>query len=175
MHLFLDIDGVLNTETSIDLWETQPGKRSPSIRFDSRAVEQINRLLLYHPWEIVISSSWKKNMNLASIRRVFLENGIFGAPVSVTPQKGEKGEEILEWLASRGKESRPYLVLDDQKEEIEPYIPEAHFIHVKQGWTEGFSEIHLRQAIHRIGIQLHQNLGDHVEFNPRRLPGYQLA
>lgn len=151
MYLFLDIDGVLNTMRSSDLWERGPDGIPSSFIFDPEAVSRINVFLNSFCPDIVIHSSWKERMELPEMQRVFAYNGVVSSPFSFTPVAETKGEGILRWLSENGGiEDQPYLVVDDVATDIEQDVPDDFFIHVMNGWLKGFGDRELRMALERM-------------------------
>jgi hypothetical protein len=62
-----------------------------------------------------------------------------------------RGEEILLWLEENYRQRDPYLVLDDEDDEIRDKIPDMNFIHINKGFdNRGFSEKFLQIALARL-------------------------
>ena len=99
--LFLDIDGVVNCE-------------STRVRFmgfigiDSRKAAHVRRIVAATGCEIVLSSTWRyKEQDRAEVRRKVCDF------MDVTPgQFWSRGEEIAAWLAEHPEVTR-YAILDD--------------------------------------------------------------
>ncbi len=154
MIMFLDIDGVLNTTRSIDLWSTSPGNRDNNYLFDDRAIFWINALLERADFNIVIHSTWKNSMNLHQLRDIFFHNNIKSMPVSVTPAGMERGMSIFHWLLGhKGEQKSPYIVIDDNEADIKEILPHKHFVHVKDGWENGFGENEYHKAVESLERQ----------------------
>ena len=107
MILFLDFDGVLH------------GLGRP-------AFEQLPRfeaiLREYPELEVVVTSSWRERSHLEALRAFFSDN-LRARIVGVTPVIATKWppyprhvrhQEIQEFLASEGFDSRAWLALDDE-------------------------------------------------------------
>lgn len=137
--LFLDIDGVLNSE----LWFTwahycithqaqdkiftgkDEEERYVDHMIDERLIANLNRIIEGTGCEIVLSSSWrswsqKENDKLnAQLKR----KGLLKEFISVTPRlsSGIRGEEIKKWLEDHCGEYSidSYCILDDDSDMLE--------------------------------------------------------
>ena len=137
--LFLDFDGVLNTESYQDclLSQGKPGWDDYGQLFDPRAVGNLKRILDAIPdVRIVVESSWKVN-GLDELRLMWQERGLPGELYDATPdifneefrtidlsdpdniRKVEgigKGREISAWLSNHADQDCRYVILDDAAE-----------------------------------------------------------
>lgn len=144
MVLFLDIDGVICTTLSTRLSALL---RLPLERqiFDPLALFWLRWLVRKSGAEIVLSSSWRDALEVdAPLCRAFIANlydslARNGTPiVDAAPRlpSGNKGEEILSWLA--GRPGTRYVILDDHDcfvPEVRPHwvpIPENRGLRRKQ-------------------------------------------
>ena len=134
--LFLDIDGVLNT----NWWEQKPSVDQYGYGFDPRAVANLKKIIDETGADIVISSSWKF-MGLTQMQEMWEDRMLPGKLVGITPNTVSdellltadldnmeffdiRGYEIKEWL-SKHKVDR-YAILDD----MDCMLPEQtlHFV-----------------------------------------------
>lgn len=127
--VFLDIDGVLNTER----WYTKMHKNIPKDRFgyefDPVAVENLSKIIAEGNADIVVSSSWKC-FGLDGMQEMWKERNLPGKIIGVTPntisddmllnmnldeleEVAIRGYEIEEWLSLHGKNVSNYVILDD--------------------------------------------------------------
>jgi hypothetical protein len=99
--IFLDIDGVLNSESfgrALEDKHRQLGhgelerKRDTTCncfaienQIDDAAVARLNRLVAQTEAKIVISSSWRKLFDLAELKTVLLAHGLVAEIIGVTP------------------------------------------------------------------------------------------
>ena len=137
--LFLDFDGVLNTENyQAQLRaEGKPGWDDYGMLFDPAAVANLKRILDSVPdVRIVVESSWKVN-GLDELRLMWAERGLPGSLYDITPtffceelltvnlsdpdgiRKVEglgKGKEIRAWLRRHAGPDCRYVILDDMAE-----------------------------------------------------------
>lgn len=137
--LFLDFDGVLNTENcQVQLRkEGRTGRDCDGPLFDPNAVRNLKRILYAVPdVRIVIESSWKIE-GLGQLRRMWERRGLPGRIHDVTPDvmseelltldlsdpdimsKLEdlgKGREISKWMEEHAEGECQYAILDDLPE-----------------------------------------------------------
>jgi hypothetical protein len=107
--LFLDFDGVLNSETSA----RQTGNR---YKFSKDSVAALNKILLRTRAYVVISSSWRESWTLTE-NAAFLEHAgvLKGHVVGKTTALGkERGLEIDAWLNSVPYRVQAFAILDDR-------------------------------------------------------------
>lgn len=120
MVIFLDIDGVICTTLSTRLSTLL---RLPMERqiFDPAALFWLRWLVRRSGAEIVLCSSWRDALTVDDpLCRAFIKNlydRLFrnGTPIADAAPRlpsGDKGEEILAWLAEH-PDRRQYVVLDD--------------------------------------------------------------
>jgi len=142
--LFLDIDGVLNTES----WHTHAvggtAKDQYGYTFDPVAVGNLKRIVDATGADIVISSSWKF-MGLSTLLEMWEDRGLPGRVIDITPNAWSdemllntniedlaefsgKGYEIKEWMARHGKKVSNYVIVDDANEMLTEQ--QSHFIEV---------------------------------------------
>ena len=111
--LFLDIDGVLNSEKYY-----QKGKTNlsyPLCDIDPEAVKLVNKIVEKTGCKIVLSSSWRIN-GLEECNNIFEKVGL-PKIYDITPihlVRGCRGEEIQEWLDTHKIES--YVIVDDDND-----------------------------------------------------------
>lgn len=123
--LFLDIDGVLNS----DLWHRESQKidlKFPLDQFDPKAIELFNRIIENTSTKIVLTSTWRLKFEIGFMQNLFSELGIIGEIIDYTPdlKKGNnyvlRGNEILKWckeneslLGVKFIEYKDFAILDD--------------------------------------------------------------
>lgn len=139
--IFLDIDGVLNSERYFV--ENQKWIKNTEIPYnirhlDSKAVMRLAMLVEAIDANIVISSTWRLRNSILEIR------GYFQAVYDEFPvdriigktgknQSGFRGDEIQEYIDAYFKEDRTYLIIDDDSDFYD-YQP-----HLKILWKEGLT------------------------------------
>ena len=128
--IFLDIDGVLNTERWHDRCVEAGAAYADNFgyEFDPEAVEGLRRIVDETRADIVISSSWKF-WGLSTMQKLWASRDLPGKVIDVTPNNvsdemllsidldmmmlpAGKGSEIKEWLTTNGNPDS-YAILDD--------------------------------------------------------------
>ncbi len=156
--IFLDIDGVLNTERQHDrcVSEGIAPVDGFGYAFDPIAVINLKRIVEETGADIVISSSWKF-WGLSTMQKLWASRDLPGKIIDVTPNTvsdemlleidlsymelpAGKGSEIKEWLDTKGSEVTHYAILDDVPDMLSEQ--ESHFVQIdpKIGITEDDAE-----------------------------------
>jgi len=93
--LFLDIDGVLATPKQYGTARHKLYKKHPKAEdlqipymWDERCVVAMNRFLLTHKVEIVLSSDWRLHYTLEQMDRICRFNGLAKSPIGFTTVQG---------------------------------------------------------------------------------------
>ncbi len=128
--IFLDIDGVLNS----DLWyrSQQAEVRKSNVlelHLDPRAIQLLNKVILETGAKVVLSSTWRKHYLLETIQSIFESMGFIGEIISKTPdlvrldENFIRGNEILKWckdnellLNCKYYQYTEYVILDDKND-----------------------------------------------------------
>ena len=157
--IFLDIDGVLNT----NCWYTQMNGNTPKDKygytFDPRSVANLKKILDETGAEIVISSSWK-SFGISELEDMWQDRGLPGKLIGITPNSVSdemllnadldhmelfhiRGMEIKEWLDKHGKKVSHYVIIDD----MDNFLPEqiSHFVQTDS--EVGISEDDVDKAV----------------------------
>ena len=142
--IFLDIDGVLNTERQHDRCVNLGADQVDNFgyAFDPEAVANLKRIVEHTGADIVISSSWKM-WGLDAMQRMWARRDLPGKVIGITPNTESdemllsidldlmdipaiKGSEIKEWLSTNGNQDTRYAILDD----LPDMLPEqeSHFV-----------------------------------------------
>ncbi len=157
--IFLDIDGVLNTQYWFGQRDRNISKDRWGYMFDPASVSNLASILEKTGAEIVISSSWKC-IGISSLRDMWKERHLPGVIRDVTPDYmcdglllspelsdadclNARGSKIKGWLIKHRGEVSEYVIIDD----MDDVLPEqqAHFV-----WTDsgvGISEEDAKKAI----------------------------
>ena len=121
--IFLDIDGVLNTDRAI---RQRKNQNNDQIHFDEEAMKNLNEIIKTTKSKIVISSTWRIHQNtenplwiaiIENFKRYKIDSEIIS-----TTEKYENGspqnprwKEIKNWLESnKEKDITSFLILDDE-------------------------------------------------------------
>ena len=147
--IFLDFDGVLNTEYYQGLlqfqgkqWQDQYGAF-----FDPRAVRQLKRVIDTTGADIVVESSWKY-LGLEAMQELWRVRDLPGRVIDITPSltgNASKGEEIAAWLSEYAMPDARYVIIDDEYVVLDTQIP--YFI-----WTNPYEGLTEEQANRAISI-----------------------
>lgn len=165
-YIFLDFDGVLNTEN----YQAQlradgkPGWDDYGMLFDPAAVANLKRILDAVPdVRIVVESSWKVR-GLDELRLMWAERGLPGTLYDVTPtifceelltadlsdpdsiRKVEgltKGKEIRAWLRRHAGLYCRYVILDDMAEFDTELCEHTIQVDPRQGITDSLEAVML--------------------------------
>ena len=137
--IFLDIDGVLNTEIYVrhffniaTFGKTKSCHDEFGVLFDSVAVEWLSYIINETGAEIVISSTWKYN-GLGSLVSMWEKRKLPGRIIGITPtiksdqslsfkERAERGNEIRAWLENN-PEVESCVIIDDDDDMLEYQMP----------------------------------------------------
>lgn len=148
--IFLDVDGVLNSQDQI---VAQEGKRSFLFGTFDFHVEKLARIVKETDAKIVMSSTWRsffdKDEEKGSHFYIHITERFrkFGIELSDrTPFygfDGKRGLEIKDWL-SRHPEVEKFVILDDEAFDIRDYYKKEF---VKTNFMSGLLDEHVEKAI----------------------------
>ena len=157
--IFLDIDGVLNTQD----WHSRMTKDTPRDEFgwafDLVAVENLAHIIKETGASIVISSSWKF-LGLAKLREMWKIRNLPGTILDITPNTVSdelllnanldemelgvcRGNEIKEWLSRHNSEVSNYVIIDD----FDDMLPEQEEHVVLTNTLIGITDFDAEKAI----------------------------
>jgi hypothetical protein len=126
--IFLDIDGVLNSTKSIEENYLKGNKVDAAKIFIPQSVFLINMLTSVKSADVVISSTWRYNME--KVIEVFKKNNLKTRNiVGRTPfLESTRGAEIKKYL-KLNKNIEDFIIIDDDRD-MEPFLD--RLIHVKR-------------------------------------------
>lgn len=154
--IFLDFDGVLNTEYHQRLlqYEGKTWQDCHGALFDSEAVRQLKRIVDTTHADIVIESSWKY-LGLEAMQEMWKDRQLPGRVIDITPSIVSddillstdlditnpamlhcKGAEIASYLYDNSKQDVPYVIIDDEYVVLESQLPHFILINPYDGLTE---------------------------------------
>jgi hypothetical protein len=125
--IFLDVDGVLNSEAIAQEWHLRTGKNGwggffkenekatdENVKWGREAVSNLKNLVDTTGAEIVISSTWRKHFSVEKFKEMFAIYGWENAPViDKTPTSFRiRGLEVNSWLKDHPDVDK-YVILDD--------------------------------------------------------------
>ena len=153
--IFLDFDGVLNTEHYQGLLQYQ-GKSwqdEYGAFFDPNAVKQLKRIIDATGADIVVESSWKY-LGLDAMKELWDVRNLPGRVIDITPSSVSdeylininldhldtsilhcKEIEIASWLAKQTEDIR-YVIIDDEYVILESQLPHFILTNPYEGITE---------------------------------------
>lgn len=144
--IFLDFDGVLNTEHYQGLLQYQgkPWQDEYGAFFDPKAVKQLKRIIDTTDADIVVESSWKY-LGLDAMKELWEVRNLPGTIIDITPSLlgKNKGVEIASWLSKYAKQDLRYVIIDDEFVILDSQLP--HFILTNP--YEGITEEQANRAI----------------------------
>lgn len=161
--LFLDFDGVLNTEfyqevlkQQGEIWQDEHGAL-----FDPNAIKQLERIIKATNADIVVESSWKY-LGLDAMKELWEVRKLPGRIIDITPSTISdeyllnldlddfsnkmhhcKGLEIASWLSNYETQDIRYVIIDDEYVILDSQLP--HFILTNP--YEGITEEQANKAI----------------------------
>ena len=100
--IFLDIDGVLNSDQWMKSVECTSGEY-PQNQFDPKCVELFNKIVFETGARVVLSSTWRLNYTIEQIREIFKSVHVKCEVIDFTPDLKKdndyviRGNEILKW------------------------------------------------------------------------------
>lgn len=106
--IFLDLDGVLNNNYTA---------RKQFEHFEIELVENINLFLERFDVNIVMSSSWRSDLNDAILQLEIAGFKYRERIIDITPFIGDRGLEIFEWI-NKNQFNGKFLVIDDKVEDV---------------------------------------------------------
>lgn len=109
--IFLDVDGVLNSDEYIDqmIKENVKGIEKEidanKVRLLKRAVDETGAI-------VVLTSSWRLTKDLPLLKQLLLQNGVILAD-STPFIENERGIEIKSWILEH-QNTKDFVILDDE-------------------------------------------------------------
>ena len=161
--IFLDFDGVLNTEhyQGLLMYQGKPWQDKYGALFDPATISNLKKIVDSTHADIVIESSWKY-LGLTAMQEMWEVRQLPGRVVDITPSavsdewlltadlseidpaRGHrKGMEIASWLADNSKRDMRYVILDDEYVILDSQQP--YFILTNQ--HEGITARDVERAI----------------------------
>jgi hypothetical protein len=140
--IFLDFDGVLNTEYYQNLLyhEGKALQDEYGSYFDPEAVKQLKRIIDTTQADIVVESSWKY-LGLEAMQEMWDEREMPGRVIDITPTVGyNKGIEIASWLSEHTTEGTKYVIIDDEYVILDSQQPHLILTNPYDGITEELAD-----------------------------------
>lgn len=140
--IFLDIDGVLNSQDWFCSDDPNRGKGN----FDPIAINRLNWVIEETDAKIVLSTSWR---NDPKIFDTFKQVGVNGEISGKTDYFATginylyRGNEILKWCNEHDDKIISYVIIDDDEDML--FTQKDNFVHTD--YIHGFTEMDARKAI----------------------------
>ena len=132
--LFLDIDGVLNSE---DYFYSIPADQLNDIPLDKRCVARVSRIIEATGAVIVLTSSWRGGWDKDPekireegrvLNKIFAEYGMTIYDKTPVSTRGRRPVEIKEWMESCGERVRRYVIIDDYDFDWKKHKMHKHWV-----------------------------------------------
>jgi hypothetical protein len=132
--IFLDIDGVLNSQTNA----------MEEVHIDNRKMILLRKIIEATEANIVITSTWRINYDLSFFKGLFWATGFGWNEDGVTPRtpNGHRGTEIEKWLENY-PDVKTYIIIDDDSDFHDHQ--KKFFVHTS--WRSGLTTEHAQRAI----------------------------
>jgi len=140
--IFLDFDGVLNTEYCQNLLyhEGKALQDEYGSYFDPETVEQPKRIIDATQADIVVESSWKY-IGIEAMQEMWEDREMPGRVIDITPTVGyNKGMEIESWLSDHAAVVTKYVIIDDEYVILESQLPYFILTNPYDGITEEMAD-----------------------------------
>lgn len=139
--LFLDIDGVLNSLSSV------LALGNPNEHLDPVCVALVARLLKETDAKVVVSSSWRIGRTVETLKHELDRIGAHKIADRIIGRTGDgynghRGRQIKEWIELNAPECS-YVILDDDSD----MLPAQRPYFVKTNFDEGFRASHYKRAM----------------------------
>jgi hypothetical protein len=145
--IFLDIDGVLNSQSYHHKCGGYKGSSRSAEFLDPDAIDRLNYITNATHAKIVLSSSWRYGYtnNLEGLQEMFQRNKIEADVIGMTPIiAGPRGAEIQSWLDTNKDASliESFIIFDDSDDMIH-LSPRL----IRTSLAYGLTSEHIRPAI----------------------------
>lgn len=150
--IFLDVDGVLNSDEYIDqmIKENVKGIEKEidanKVRLLKRAVDETGAI-------VVLTSSWRLTKDLPLLKQLLLQNGVILAD-STPFIENERGIEIKSWILEH-QNTKDFVILDDEIFESYDEFLRKKLIKISTGNGEtiktGLQKPDVEEIIQRLG------------------------
>lgn len=161
--VFLDVDGVLNSQRVADRigWgghfnESEEATHE-NVKWGQSLVDNLKEIVQKTGAQIVMSSTWRKFFSIEKFKEMFAVYNFNDAPVIDKTPGGyrSRGMEIDEWLADN-PHVKQYVILDD----YDDFLPEQAQYYVETDPEVGLSEEDRDKAIQILNGSYDKNISD---------------
>ncbi len=155
--VFLDIDGVLNSERYLDDYPPDEDYAVRSIEWwrqmlDPDAVARLNRILDAADASVVVASTWRYSLDLKQLQFVLEGAGFTGQVIDSTDKNSRvpRGQLAKQWLRNH-PEVDGFVIVDDQADQ-EPLLDRF----VQTSWETGLQDEHVTRACELLALPIPQ-------------------
>ena len=154
MHkvIFLDIDGVLNSQSWLDTKGfVYPYKIPEHEKFDPKAVKILSKIIYLTDAKIIFSSTWRLDFSSQELAKMIREFApfpprTFGGCTPDLKLKENRGDEIELFIKDKGKSISSYCILDDAP--IDKFTkPQIKNHLVSTDYDRGLKQKHITEVI----------------------------
>lgn len=166
-YLFLDIDGVLNSERTVNAFNalTHAGRvkhdmltgKQIELMWDSVAVGLLRAAQEAIGFKIVISSTWRKTFSVQDFHTIFDAYGWDTRGIIIGKTGDEaviRGKQIKSWLDARAEYPYTYAILDDDAD----MMPTQKPCFVQTSFRNGLSYENFVELFAIFGVE-YKNVG----------------
>lgn len=153
--IFLDIDGVLNSEAfykdglyrNLKIPDLTSSELFWAKQLCVTQMSMLNTLVYLTGAKVVVSSTWRKMLDLKALNKLFkLRGAEFEIMAKTVVNNSIRGEEIQEFINEHKVES--YIILDDDSD----FLPEQLPYHVHVHYRTGLNQQDLDISIALLGL-----------------------
>lgn len=155
-YLFLDIDGVLNSERTVFAYNrlvhaghvkyNLVNRDAPAAMFDPIAVKLLQVAQKQIGFKIVISSTWRHSLSLDDFHRLFDDYDWDTREIVIGKtgdKQGIRGDQIREWLEINVPKPHSYAILDDSSDMLPEQMNRLVLTRFENGLSyEDFVKLH---------------------------------
>ena len=174
-YIFLDIDGVLNSEKYMLKMHKKYGENKKALPeeiynlryLNEESFKLLGEVVKQTNAKIILSSSWRSafinnypnqgNLLAQQFYAMLQKDGMTISGITTLKHK-DRGLQILDYVSKYLLESDCWIVIDDECTDITKYIPDTKF--VKTDFKTGFMKKHMRKAIKLLNQQLKVKIYD---------------
>lgn len=149
--LILDLDGVLITTPP---WKQDMIATDGYSEFNKICVQQLNRLLKAHLFEIWLSSSRRKSQSLSFFKQLFSNRGVHTPLTGMLPisQDHQSRKQEIEFFLEQ-KSPVHFLIIDDDKS-LNALAPQLKSQLILTSYLKGFDEEKRIEALKKLSLSL---------------------
>jgi hypothetical protein len=132
--IFLEADGVLQTQKGVEHWLKVKGDIFGDDKFENfcpKSVEFLNKITENTEAKIVLTSYNREGVHISKMQEVFKKRGVTGDIIGYTPilnENSTKGEEIRKWFTMFGNPESYVIIDSDCSDGISNEFPEERYV-----------------------------------------------